>query len=56
MRLKKRPQRGRVADSPGEVKAPGGAKLGKQALVQCLEHTCLLPFLEAPPTQVIPEP
>jgi hypothetical protein len=30
---KKRPQRGRVADSPGEVKAPGGAELGEQALV-----------------------
>jgi hypothetical protein len=30
-----------AADSPGEVKAPGGAKLGKQALVQSLEDTCL---------------
>ena len=32
-----------------ELEASGGAELGEEALVQCLEHACLLPFLEAPP-------
>ncbi len=48
-RPQKHPQRGGVADSMGEVEASGGAELGEQTLVQCLEHACLLPFLEAPP-------
>lgn len=37
------------ADRPGEVEASGGAEMREEALVQCLEHTCLLLFLEAPP-------